>query len=364
MDLILKLLMDGSFYLAVMTPILLAAPTAIRGGLLGVLAFWWGWLFVNWKRRNLSETVYDNFVLEARILIFTGVFEILILGPGIWKRQCGPFWAVFAVSSVLLLRSVRLSGDIRERKRFWGANGRELLGVLAVSAFLAWRPVSHGFLRLLGTLYRTCILPVLEFILERFVDLLTWLWPYLAALFPKLSFQPMAGNEVELSVESGTEWLEGTQTVRTPGWLRILGIAALLILAACIFCYLYRRLSERGWSGDGENAGTVSRSFMTVKREKKRNLRELGAERNVRYYYRQFLSLCMIWGIDVDKGGATSEGIGRQAAWYWGRAEEIEELRNLYLKARYGKKKESGNERKRAREIVKEIKKNSELSSR
>lgn len=357
---VLKLVMDGSFYLAVFMPVIAAVPKAAGAGLLAVLALWFVWLFFNWKRRNLIEMVRDHFFMEVRLLILFEIFESLFLGLAQWKRQCAPFLVTFLISGILLLRVGRVSKGNQEKLLFWGANGAEMAGVVAAALLLTWEPVSGRLLRLPALFYNTLVLPVLTLILNGAVAFLTWLWPYIEGFFPELSARQQTEPLIMAGGSTGLMELESLEAAETPAYFKLLGLLAVLAVLFLFFRYLYRRLSERGSMAGAQNKGEISRSAIGKTAKRTAGRFSFSGERNVRYYYRRFLELCRDWGIAVSGDAVTSERIRAQAQGLWGMEAELSELRRLYLEIRYGGKKESREERQRVRALYKAIKEKAE----
>ncbi len=106
--------------------------------------------------------------------------------------------------------------------------------------------------------------------------------------------------------------------------------------------------------------GEVKRSYLRAEDKRVSGKGFWGGERNVRYYYRKYLKLCIQGGLDMESHGVTSEQVHERAANLWGMEEELAKLRTIYLKIRYGKRKESGSERAKAREIYKKVKERAE----
>lgn len=356
---ILKLATDGSCYLAVFMPVIVSVPKAAGAGLGAVLAAWYVWLFFNWKRRNLIEMVRDHFFMEARLLIFIEVFECLFLGLTVWKKQCAPFAVIFLISGILLLRVGRISMGDRKKLRFWSANGAEVFGVVLAAAILAWEPVSSRLLKIPVLFYKTLILPVLTLILNGAVWFLTWLWPHIEDFFPELSVPQQTESFIAAGNPDLLE-LESLEAAKTPIFFKVLGILIVLAVLFLFFRYLYRRLSERGTGTGWQNAGEVRRSAAGAAAKRMPGNFLFSGERNVRYYYRRFLELCMAWGIGTSGNAATSEEIHEQAYGLWGMEKELSELRSLYLEIRYGEKKESREERQRMKALYKAIKEKAE----
>ncbi len=357
--LVLKVLTDGSLYLAVFMPFFISAPAWGRVGLLAIFASWAVWLFFNWEKKGLEGTIPKAVFLEWKLLAAAMLFEVTFLGVTAWRRQCAPFALCFFAGSILLLRGSRLQGSGQKREAFWGANGWELFGMLLAAAVLSWKPVIRCFLGGLGTLYRTFLLPVIEAFLTVFIKILMWIAKYLALLFPGgLEKIKMDG---EISLDGGMPPdLGAAETGQVPLVVKVLGIGILAFAAFLFFRFLFRKLSESGGKKKMYARGEVKRSYLRAEDKRVSGKGFWGGERNVRYYYRKYLKLCIQGGLDMESHGVTSEQVHERAANLWGMEEELAKLRTIYLKIRYGKRKESGSERAKAREIYKKVKERAE----
>ena len=56
---ILRLVLDASFFMAVFNPLISGDNQVIRWGLTIVLAVWMGWIVTNWKKKDLEGRVQD-----------------------------------------------------------------------------------------------------------------------------------------------------------------------------------------------------------------------------------------------------------------------------------------------------------------
>ena len=324
-----------------------------------ILAFWAVWLFLNWEKNGLEGTVSKAVFLEWKLLAAAMLFEMTFLGVSAWRQQCAPFALCFFAGSVLLLRGSRLQGSGQKRAAFWGANSRELFGMFLAAALLSWKPVRRCFWGLLGTLYQTLLLPVIEAFLTVFIRILMWLAKYLAFLFPGAPERIKMDEEIFL--DGGMLPDLGTaETGQVPFAVKALGIGILAFTVFLFFRFLFRRLSESGGKKKMYARGEVKRSYLKAEDRPLSGRGFFGGERTVRYYYRKDLKLCIRGGLDMENHNVTSEQVHERASKVWGREEELAKLRTIYLKIRYGKRKESGSEREEAREIYRKVKERAE----
>lgn len=348
--------MDGSFYLAVFGPMLRSSSLPVRMGLFLVLTAWYLWLSKNWNRRNMIETAREAAFLEAKLLAVIELFEFVLLRSSVWKRSCAPFVLSFIVSGILLLRAARLNRNSKKAGSFWMNSGWELLALLAAAFVVSSRPVSHGIYGLLANCYQLLLLPVIELFLFGMIRALSWLWPFLSSLFSRDNLE-MPEASLEIGGVSAEMIFEGMERADPPKYLKTLGILLLGILLSAFFYYLFRKLSEGSRFSQKEIAGEISRNRMDPDRSEKEPYGSLWIrEKNIRFYYREFLRLCLKHGVYQIKENGTTEKIGQRAKAKWGMEAELTELRRLYLKVRYGEKEEDAGEKRRMKEIYKMVK--------
>lgn len=361
--LILRIWTDLSFYFSVFAPAVISARPAVRAVLIGIPLIWAVWLLFHWKKRNMAEHVPEVFFLEVRLLLAAGAAQWMFLGTAEWKRQCVPFIISFAVAGIMLLRFQRLIGGRQGKGRFGRDNGKEFLVILALAGILASETVRRGFLKILGEGYRLFLLPVLELGVRALVAVLMGIASLLSAIFPGFGSISQMENQAEISIPEPITGISGAEKADTPAFFRILWVMAAVIVFFLFLRFLYRRFSRRGWERNEREAGEIRRSRTAPASEKIPWFSGLTGEKNVRYYYRRFLKLCMSRGIRVGRDASTSEEINDQAVSLWGMKKELSELRGIYLKIRYGEKEEEDRERRRARELYKQIKEKNQSES-
>ena len=65
---ILRLLLDSSFFLAVFNPLITGENPVMRWGLPAILVGWLIWIVMNWKKRDLEGRIHDMAMTEVKIL--------------------------------------------------------------------------------------------------------------------------------------------------------------------------------------------------------------------------------------------------------------------------------------------------------
>lgn len=351
---ILKLVTDLFWYLAVLVPVIVSVPFA-AGAVLTLIPCAYGiWLILNRKKRDFSGNCQDVFLFESKILAVVSLFELMILGPGRWQRQCGPFLFGFIVAGIFLLRVSRVSEQDQKKAGFLGWTGFSMLPVLAAALLLASGVVRKSVWFLISGLYQNLILPVILGILRLFLVALASAAPLFSGLFPGLS--QIEAEMVVIDTETKVDF-ESFEGAKTPLLLKVAGIF-LLILAVAGLCYLvYKRIAAADSPEDRRVPGEIHKSGLSAEGQRESGGR-FHREKNVRYYYRKFLRLCRARGISLERS-MTSEEIQRCALQYWSK-EELSELRKLYCETRYGDVDDRGERRQKAKELYGKLKRESQ----
>lgn len=353
--LILRLLLDSSFFMAIFGHWISGDNTALRFGLPAVLVCWLGWLLLNWKKKDLEGRIQDVAMTEFKILAVVQVYEVVMLGFARWQQVCAPYIVIFVVVFILFLRAGRLVGGSQEKGKFWASNGLELLLLLGSVAIFSSETVKNLAWSLLGKFYMTLILPILAFFLNIIQAVFMFLEPWIASFFSGVEF---AEQEVELDTRTGQDFLQLTGNeplAETPLWVKIAGIAIVVVILAIIFFFLYQKLSVTGSGRDRKIKGQVKKTSIGAAERRTEKRRSIFEEKNVRYYYRRFLELCRKNGLEPETASVTSEMMQQIAVENWGEAETVEDLTELYREIRYGGKTDADPERAQAKGWFKTI---------
>ena len=354
--LILRLLLDSSFFLAIFYPLIIGNNPVFKLGLPVILAAWLVWICLNWKKKDLEGRVHDVALLELKILAGLQIYELVILGFAKWQNTCAGFVVFFGVTMILFLRAGRLIGGSQEKKKFWGANGVELAAILGLTAILASDLVKSAAWKLLGGFYMKLVFPILMALLSMFQMFLMVVGPFIASFFSKVEY---VDNGIEVDNRTGQDFLQLTGNealVEVPVWAKVAGA---LLVAAGLFAFLYflyKKLSGGGSGRDRAIRGEVKKSSLGAAEKGTGKKHSLFEEKNVRYYYRKFLENCRKRDLWPEAGMVTSEMMRRIVIEESGNETAIDDLTDLYRDVRYGGKAEEENDRKQAKHWMKQIK--------
>lgn len=354
--LILRLILDTSFFMAIFNPLISDNNPFMRYGLLAVLGAWLIWIVVNWKKKDLEGRVQDIALTQVKIMTVIQLYELVLNGFEEWQRICAPYVAVFIVTAILFLRAGRLIGGSQEKKKFWGSNVAELCLILGVAAVFSSEVVKGLAWALLGKFYMTLVFPVLMLFLNVFQAFLMFLAPIFSALF---SGAEMPEFQVEVDNRTGQDFLQLTGNealAETPLWVKAAGVAVVVLIFAVIFYFLYKKFAVAGSGRDRSIKGQVKKSTIGVNERRTTKKPSLFDEKNVRYYYRKFLMLCRKEGLEPEFGTVTTEIMRRIAVENWGEEESADEFTSLYRDVRYGGLKDGEPERKTAKALYKKMK--------
>ncbi len=354
--LILRLLLDASFFMAIFNPLISGSNQAIHWGLLGVLAVWLVWILFNWKKKDLEGRIQDIALTEAKILAVIQVYEIVLQGFAKWQETCATYVALFVVVAILFLRAGRLVGGSQEKHKFWGANGVELVLILGAAAVLSSETVKSLAWKLLGDFYMTLVLPVLMVFINALQAVFMLLEPLIAALFSGVEFEE---QQVTLDTRTGQEFLKLTgdeALAETPLWAKAAGVVIVVVIFAIVFYFLYKKLSVSGSGRDRKIQGEVKKSTIAAGERKVVKKPSLFEEKNVRYYYRKFLALCRKHGLEPEDKMVTTEMMRTIVVEEWGEEAAMDEFTALYRDVRYGGQKDDESEKKTAKALFKKIK--------
>lgn len=346
---ILKMLTDIFWYLAIMFPVILSVPLPVQILLSLIPVLWIFWLLDSRKKKDIAGGLQDILFLEGKILTAAVLTELVVLGADRWQKQSGGFVLLFLISGILMLRTGRISASGQSRVKFFGSNGICLSLILAAAMVLSLKPVREAFLLTLKTGYRCLILPVLLLLLR----IMMKIFELLAPLFPE--FQASGDMDTALDTMTGLEGeLNTLEEVQAPWFLKAILILLAAGLLVLIFRYLYRRFTDMGDRRAGNNAGISLREQMGEEKKEEEERDFPWSERTSRYYYRKFLRLCRKKRLIPD-GIVTSQAVQDSACRVWPE-EELEKLRDSYLPVRYGNYRESREEKKRSRDVYRHLK--------
>ena len=240
-----------------------------------------------------------------------------------------PYAIIVLICSVLLMRALRHEPEIYCQKRYQVVNISAVAAVVFLAGLFSTKTFLNACVTVLKTIYTTLIQPVLEFIL----NIILYLISGILKLFSWISFKRESEEQEYVQMNlNGTENIFGEEVqLKEPGeLLRILGII-LIVVAAVVLLVLFFRWMNRRHGNSGAQAGTeymredVKADLRITKK------RETSPVRKVRALYCGFLKWCLENGIRIERS-STSLDVHRQVV------EKVEisaQIRKLYIEARY-----------------------------
>lgn len=289
---------------------------------------WLGDYHLRWARQaDVFSLMWKIFLPFIPLAALFGAFEGLA-GQGL------PVFLTAAVSSVLLLRSIRHGPEVYRQRSYQLLNGVSAALLLA----LAWLASTDWFLNGLWAVYARVVLPVLQTVLMAVslagavlfllvFGLVMWLISLVSEAAWVETEAAAAQGELTKQVRevagSGAEWLERVVLLL----LVAAGAAALFYF----FRWMTRRRADRAWvHGAGDR---LSPAEAARRREPTRLPRTYAGR--IRGQYRRFLRHCRKRGIEIEASDTSEEVEAKACRRLVDRGAELADLRLLYRKARY-----------------------------
>lgn len=348
----IKISVDIFWYMAVMTPVLavLPFPWAQIGYLFPVI---YAVLTFFTKHDETLGTQKTFFIWQLRVLLVVTAIEWTILGTTVWSEAV--VWMIaFLVSGVFFLRITRLGKDYRRDKLFWAWNAIYLLALLFLALLLTSDTVVFGVGWLLKCIYFYVIVPILQTILSGFgwviyvVVLIVWkIFDKIGFGFPKEMVSQILFTAEDITEEEVEELREIPFSIQT-----VFSILCAIAVGIGIY-FLYRKLVSVSKNEDENHTGLVKTRLEKPEHAdtgRKKRVRQTG----IRLIYQKFLGLCEKSGISITPY-ETSLRVQKRAEDIW-KESELQPLRELYLKARYGMQQAEEEDIERAKRQYKKIK--------
>lgn len=320
----------------------------------------WAYLIQTARQKNYQITYagqHARFILGLKILPFTFVpvfFSLRFSNLALFERRSLPFAIIYLLSGILSLRLARHQKETLDNPRFKLINFLLLalccLICLPLSSPLLWSYVGSGF----GLLYEKLIQPLI-LLLASVIALPFWLF---ARLLSKLVNRTTPGQQsggTDLEPAFDLPWDTAGQG-GTPEWLRIIFIAAAVILFFVAAYQLFKRLSGRRLKDDGPSGVVETRNRIDADQGPRDLFAPAADGPAVRFYYRKFLRLCQKNGLSLRKDQTSGDILEAAERRLPQKAPELGRLRELYIEARYDEE-HFGGRGKESKELYQSIKK-------
>jgi len=314
----------------------------------------------------LSNNEIDHYECARVFKIFLRIYlafitVMLLMGLGIQQLReqleisVLPFGIAYMFGSVVLLRMLRHDDRVHKDARFKALNILSVVGVVVAVLIISSGTFLGVITRSVSFFYIEILVPVLIFII-------TWVTTIIMFILgPLLNLLSTAAPEyATVEMDGVFEMADSELTaMREPGIARIILTYLLYAVLIALAVFLLYRLAKklRTKVSRAVPFGKVPTQLRTSLPDSKEPKRRIDSDNQIRAVYRKFLAHCRGRGIGIQPY-MTSQDVENHAAKEFGRTES-RELRELYIKVRYGGAKFSADEIKRAKALHSEIKSHS-----
>ena len=302
---------------------------------------------LEWGRQvELFSLFWKVYTPIAFIALLIGMLSQL-------SRASMPSALMMLVGSVLLMRSLRHEPEIYCQKWYQLFNAATAAVVIAVAGFMSSKAFLEMCVSAAATVYNTLALPVLILALTVFVYFLhavAWLISLLNLQVPALK-----NDTPKLQLEGLAKELGLDQGSGKPVGEEFLILLCVLVVVVLLY-FFFRWMARLGW---GEKRSPEAREeridFGGEPEVKKEKARPGSPVQRVRAQYRKFLKLYVSVGGELDIAH-TSLDVEQEAGRHRFVPEALEELRAIYIRARYGEHADA-KDVSRAKELYAALKK-------
>lgn len=241
-----------------------------------------------------------------------------------------PWAAIWLLSNIALLRTLRHESSVRKDPRFHLVNLGMVTAIPAISLCLGSETVVSALTTPLGILYRKVLLPGIVALLWVPFLILQWLF---RLLFPSYAQAPEETVPIDLG-----EFQEPMETVdfEIPQALQILFWLVLALVAVTVLLLLLRtflKIQHSPTTASQEN----THNALIIESKAMPKFSESSGVQSIRKQYRRFLKLCNSQGITRTES-TTSQDIDTRASGNSVLSPFSCQIRRIYIKARYAKR--------------------------
>lgn len=292
-------------------------------------------IWLVWKNdyaldQDRQRRLFDVF---WKVLLVFSLVALLVGGAKVISAVTVPYAIVMLIGSVLLLRALRHDPKIYCQKKYQLINVSAVAAVIVAASLFSSKTFLNACAAVWKAFFGYVIQPILEFLLD---VLLLLIWG-IAKLFSMLSFggKKQETEEIPQMDLSGVEELldEEFKQKEPSEILRILGIVLLVAAVILLLVLFFRWLNKRDGYAAAQGTSEDEREVLSVSRRQTKK-RETTPVRKIRAQYRGFLKWCAGLGISPERG-STSLDVHRQVDMISEHGAASEQIRELYIKARY-----------------------------
>lgn len=292
----------------------------------------------------------DVFLLFIKMFVPFALLFLIFWQQDLLARGLLSFGMVFMIGAVFLMRMSRHDEEMLSQHRLKLLNGFSLAFLLSIGLVLSSETALNVIRISISYLYGSVLLPILLFALAVVVRVLAWI----SALFGFTGFYiPLTlaqREEAELEFEDMNLDLPMYEEGYPPEFLTFLLYAAVAVATVVALVKLYKKLMA-DYLTDANKLGVQEKRVAIAESSKPSRKKKTGNP--IRDIYRKFLEQGAKNGMEVHHF-MTSLDIEQQALEAFHCPKSLE-LREMYIKARYGENTVSKEEAKKAKELYREI---------
>lgn len=305
----------------------------------------------------------DEFKTGFAAVIILFLMAIVTVSTGAFGKASAPFLIIYLITSVILLRSLRSSALTKKRKYVNASNFIYCVLIVFISFILGTEKLRVYALHAIGKAYIIVmsffiflfshVLGFAGFLLEYFFEALKWLM----SKGSSKAFLDNLKNSNSGDSENPFRNHIGKALINSSVFHVITEILLLIIVLYAIYRIFYKRISSKKY----EDQFTENKDFVIFdKKDKKNNSRKFYKPDTykdyIRHYYLKFLRLADKCNSGITKSDTTLD-INKKARANFNK-DTLEDIRNIYIEARYSNKDMTGNDADRVRKFYKKLRKN------
>ena len=301
-----------------------------------------------------APKVREQFSLLIKILPFMIFIGLISMDFARLSRFCVPSAVLFLASYVLVMRMSRHERAVIEEKRFQAMNFAAAALVCLLAVLLSSKVFLSAVSAVIKAVYSLLVTPLILLIMI-LASVFFWVFSHLV---PEGSSQ-QAESSFKISEETAQEVLQELGIQTGNGHPYIAALFTVLLAACAVLCIflLFRRLAGSRRLGEAKRPGET-RTFLVSSGGQKETLPRFSRDpcMRVRRRWMQVLRLSERSGAHLAASMSTLQQAEEVRRVLQGSGEELERLRILYLKARYGLQAdaESAAEASRLYQVIKE----------
>lgn len=305
-------------------------------------------------KESKYDAGYDEFKELFLKLVVAAILLLIIVFIVSWvdkfKRFSIPYIVVFFISGIYLMRTIRHGKDMIKNKTVGIINISVILIACIACVILSSGIALNAVINMLNLIYDKAIIPLIMGIVYAIMFVI---WPFIR-LLSKIFDENGNVEEIEVPEEEAIEdIIRGIESNETAVLvINILGYAVVIILGILFVRKLLSNKKKKLVS-DGIRE---YRSFLNDDNYSRKDRKALKSSFNqIRYWYKKFLILCTRRKIELNASDSSQSIYEKSSEVFLNSKDELENMKEIYRKARYSKDSIENQDIKRIKGIYKKL---------